>query len=119
MRAVSATPDYVKCLDIVERLYKQGVPVKEIAKHCNNSMSTVYKALNLLEEMGRITRRKGRYKGHRPVTEEEAKLIADLYKSGHSIYSIAKRLGRPESTIYYVLRRQGLLGREKEGRENQ
>jgi predicted transcriptional regulator len=92
----------------VEKLYKNGVPVKEIAKQCGNSMSTVYKALEKLEAMGRIKRRKGRYKGHRRLTDEELQTIAEMYKSGASVYEIAKRLGRPESTIYYALKKLGL-----------
>jgi predicted transcriptional regulator len=101
-------PSVTDCLEIVEKLYKDGVPVKEIAKHCGNSMSTVYKALERLEAMGRVKRRKGRYKGHRRLTEEELKTIEDMYRAGASVYEIAKRLGRPESTIYYALKKLGL-----------
>jgi len=101
-------PSVEECLEIVEKLYNQGIPVKEIAKHCGNSMSTVYKALDRLEAMGRIRRRKGRYRRHRRLSDEELEQIRRLYLSGASVYEIAKRLDRPESTIYYALKRLGL-----------
>ncbi len=95
-------------MPIVEKMYREGKPVKEIAKMCSNSMSTVYKALDRLEAMGRVKRRKGHYKRHRRLTEEEIEEIKKLYLEGASIYEIAKRLDRPESTIYYALKRLGL-----------
>jgi transposase len=101
-------PEYIQCIPIVEKLYNQGLPLKEIAKHCNNSMSTVYRALRLLEELGLIRRRRGRYRKHRRVTPEEEEKIAELYKRGYSMYQIAKLLNRPESTVYNVLKRRGL-----------
>ena len=101
-------PTLEECMKIVEKLYKDGVPVREIAKHCSNSMSTVYKALERLEEMGRIQRRKGRYKRHRRLTRDELEEIKKLYEEGRTIYEIAKMLNRPESTIYYALKRLGL-----------
>ena len=101
-------PSLEECIPIVEELYNKGVPVREIARRCSNSMSTVYKALERLEEMGRVKRRKGRYKRHRRLTEEEIEEIKKLYMSGKTIYEIAKIMDRPESTIYYVLKRLGL-----------
>nr|2LVS_A Chain A, NMR solution structure of a CRISPR repeat binding protein [Hyperthermus butylicus DSM 5456] len=101
-------PSVNDSLDIVEKLYKDGVPVKEIAKRSNNSMSTVYKALEKLEAMGRIKRRKGRYRQHRRLTEEELATIRELYLKGATVYEIARQLGRPESTIYYALKKLGL-----------
>ncbi len=103
-----SVPTLEECMKIVEELYKNGVPVREIAKHCSNSMSTVYKALERLEEMGRIQRRKGRYKRHRRLTRDELEEIKKLYEEGRTIYEIAKMLNRPESTIYYALKRLGL-----------
>lgn len=101
-------PSVEECMPIVEKMYREGKPVKEIAKMCSNSMSTVYKALDRLEAMGRVKRRKGHYKRHRRLTEEEIEEIKKLYLEGASIYEIAKRLDRPESTIYYALKRLGL-----------
>ncbi len=101
-------PSVDECLEIVEKLYNEGKPVKEIAKLCGNSMSTVYKALDRLEAMGRVRRRKGHYKRHRRLTEQELREIERLFRDGASIYEIAKRLNRPESTIYYALKRLGL-----------
>jgi transposase len=95
-------------MPIVEKMYNEGRPVKEIAKMCGNSMSTVYKALDRLEAQGRVKRRKGHYKRHRRLTQEEIEFIKKLYLEGASIYEIAKRLERPESTIYYALKRLGL-----------
>jgi len=101
-------PSVEECMPIVEKMYNEGKPVKEIAKMCGNSMSTVYKALDRLEAMGRVKRRKGHYKRHRRLTPEEIEAIKKLYLEGASIYEIAKRLNRPESTIYYALKRLGL-----------
>jgi len=101
-------PSVEECLKIVEKLYKEGIPVKEIAKHCGNSMSTVYKVLDRLEAMGRIKRRRGHYTKHRRLSEEELEQIKKLYTQGASIYEIARRLDRPESTVYYALKRLGL-----------
>lgn len=103
-----AVPSVDECMPLVEKMYNEGRPVKEIAKMCGNSMSTVYKALDRLEAMGRVKRRKGRYKRHRRLTENELREIEKLYREGASIYEIAKRLDRPESTIYYALKRLGL-----------
>jgi len=96
-----------ECLDVIEKLYRDGVPVKEIAERCGYSMGTVYRALERLEAMGRIKRRKGRRKTRR-LTEEELKIIKKLYELGASVYEIAKRLGRHPSTIHYALKRLGL-----------
>lgn len=101
-------PSVDECLEIVEKLYSQGLPVKEIAKQCGNSMSTVYKTLDRLEAMGGIRRRKGRYRRHRRLSDEELEQIRRLYLSGASVYEIARRMDRPESTIYYALKRLGL-----------
>jgi len=49
-------------------------------------------------------RRKYRY-----LTTTEKHEIIDLYLKGHSIYSIAKKLGRSTSVVYNVLRKYGLL----------
>lgn len=92
-------------MPIVEELYNNGVPVKEIAKRCGNSMSTVYKSLERLEAEGRIKRRKGRYRRHRRLSGDELEEIRRLYVEGKTIYEIAKILDRPESTIYYALKR--------------
>ncbi len=101
-------PSVDDCIKIVEELYNNGTPVKEIAKRCGNSMSTVYKALERLEAMGRVRRRKGRYRRHRRLTPEEIEEIKRLYMEGRTIYEIAKMLDRPESTVYYTLKRLGL-----------
>ncbi len=96
-----------QCLDIVEKLYKEGVPVKEIARQCG-SMSTVYRALDRLEAMGRIRKRRGHYTKHRRLSKEELEQIKKLYEQGASIYEIARRLNRQVSTIAYALKKLGL-----------
>ena len=96
-----------ECLDLVEKLYNEGRPVEEIARLCGNSMSTVYRALDRLEAMGRVRRRKRRYK-RRPLSEQELHEIEMMYREGASIYEIAKRLDRPLSTIHYALKKLGL-----------
>ncbi len=106
--AVINMPTLQDCLKVVEELYPKGVAVKDIAKQCGNSMSLVYRAIEKLEKEGKITRRKGKGTRRRLVTEKEIKEIKNRYESGESIYSIAKKLSRPPSTIYYVLKRLGL-----------
>ncbi len=88
---------------IVE-LYKKGLPVREIAAKTGASLSTIYQALRKCGE--EPSRRKVTYRGR--LTEEELMEIKKLYTSGESIYGIARRLGRPPSTIYYALKRMGL-----------
>jgi len=44
---------------------------------------------------------------YRRVSEEERRLIQRLREQGYSIYEIARRLNRPVSTIYYVVKRLG------------
>ena len=104
-----ADEKYMNCLPIVEKMYKEGTPVKEIVKRCGNSYSTVYKALRILEQEGRITLRKGHYKSAIRVTEEELKKMIELYRSGYSIYRIAKILRRPIATVYQALKRAGVV----------
>ena len=45
---------------------------------------------------------------YRYLEPEEIIEIINLYLRGESIYSIAKRLNRPFSTVQYVLKRYGL-----------
>lgn len=103
---------YMKCLPIVEKMYKEGAPVKEIVKKCGNSHSTVYKALYMLEKEGKIRLRKGHYRSSVRVSEEELEQMIELYRNGYSIYRIAKMLDRPFSTVYQALKRTGVLHRK-------
>jgi len=105
---VGAVPTTEECIPIVEKLYKEGVPVREIAKHCGNSLNMVYRALKRLLEQGRVERRVKKSGPHRRLTDEELETIARLYKEGVPVYRIAKELDRPVSTIYYALKRLGL-----------
>jgi len=47
-------------------------------------------------------------RSYRELTEYEKHVIVEMYRSGFSIYAIAKKLNRPPSTVYYFLRRVGL-----------
>ncbi len=105
---VRTMPTLQECLKVVEKLYPEGVAVKDIAKQCGNSMSLVYRAIEKLEREGKITRRKSKGTRRRLVSEKEIREIRSRYESGESIYSIAKKLSRPPSTVYYVLKRLGL-----------
>ena len=91
--------------DVVEKLYKEGVPVMEIAKQLGVSLNKIYKTLDRLEAMGRIKKRRSHNAKHRRLTKEELEQIKKLYKQGASIYEIAKRLDRPVSTIAYTLKK--------------
>ncbi len=97
-----------ECVGIVEKLYNEGKPIKEIVKYCHNSMSVVYKAINRLEKQGRIKRRRKNYNHRGYLTDDELKKIKDMYKKGLSLYAISKKLGRPVSTVYYAVKKLGL-----------
>ncbi len=86
-------------------LYLKGVPVKEIAETLNISYSAIYSALR---RCGVEPNRKKRHRNVKRLTPEELEEIVKLYRSGESIYMIARRLGRAPSTIYYALKRLGL-----------
>ncbi len=97
-----------ECVGIVEKLYNEGKPIKEIVKHCHNSMSVVYKAINRLEKQGKIKRRRKNYNHRGYLTQEELKKIEKMYREGMSLYAISKKMGRPVSTIYYAVKKLGL-----------
>ncbi|MCE4614604.1 MAG: helix-turn-helix domain-containing protein [Desulfurococcales archaeon] len=97
-----------ECVDIVEKLYKEDKPIKEIVKHCHNSMSVVYKAINRLEKQGRIKRRRRNYNHRGYLSKDELNKIKRMYKQGTSLYAISKKLGRPVSTVYYAVKKLGL-----------
>ncbi len=90
----------------VVQMYLEGRSVKEIAEELGISMSTIYR---LLAKKG-VTLRRRKYNARGRLTQEELEKIRRMYLEGRSIYSIAKELGRPTSTIYYALKRMGLLG---------
>ncbi len=94
----------------VAEMYKEGRTVKEIAEELGLSMSTIYR---LLAKKGVQLRRKP-YKARGRLTPEELEQIKQLYQQGESIYSIAKKLNRPASTIYYALKRMGYIGKTSE-----
>ena len=90
-----------ECLGVVERLYREGRPVREIVQLCGNSVSTVYEAVDILVEQGRLRRRRRRY---RRVTEEERWLITHLYwEKGATVSEIARATGRSRATIRKII----------------
>lgn len=101
-----AVPTIWECLEVVEKMYKEGAPVREIAKRCH-SFSMVYRALRILVREGKVEPRGRLGSKKRRLTEEEKKEILRLYREGWSIYSIAARLGRPVSTVSTFLKNIG------------
>ena len=90
---------------LIVDLYKQGLPVRIIAEKTGASYSTIYQALRRCGE--EPSRRPVRYRGR--LSDEEIEEIKRLWREGYSVYKIARRLGRPPSTIYYALKRMGLV----------
>ena len=97
------------CKQLVEKLYMEGVPVREIARQCGNSMFTVYRVLHTLEKEKRIKLRRGHYKQHKRLSDEEKERIVKMYLAGETVYKIAKKLGRHPSTVYSFLKRSGVI----------
>ncbi len=92
-----------KLEELVLKMYREGRTIKEIREATGLSCSQIY---SILKRHNTILRR-GSYNSKGRVTEEEVAEICRLYAMGWSIYAIAKKLGRPPSTIHYVLKRQG------------
>ncbi len=90
---------------LIVDLYKRGLPVRIIAEKTGASLSTIYQALRRCGE--EPSRKPVRYRGR--LTEEELEAIRRMKAKGYSVYRIARELGRPPSTIYYALKRMGLV----------
>jgi len=90
--------------ELVVKLYREGKTIKEIMEATGLSVGKIY---DILYKHHVRLRRGKPYHSRGRLTEEEIALICRLYATGHSIYSIAKKLGRPPSTIYYALKRRG------------
>ena len=92
-----------------------GLSYSEVARRLGVPKTTLYYALNpeKRREHHRLYMRRllGSPRGRRPwrrVSDEEAKLIAELYLRGVGAYGIARAVDRPLSTVYATLRRLGL-----------
>ncbi len=85
--------------------YKEGVPVQDLLEKYGVSTTKLYE---ILRKHGVKLRARKRSHRRRRLSDEEVKTIIELYRSGVSVYEIAKRLGRPVSTVYAVLKREGL-----------
>ena len=82
-------------------MYRRGVNVSEIAEKLELSMSSIYR---IIRSRG-LSMRRGSYKSRGRISREELEKIVEMRRKGKSIYEIAKRLDRPPSTIFYVLKR--------------
>ncbi|AEM38943.1 hypothetical protein Pyrfu_1075 [Pyrolobus fumarii 1A] len=87
------------------REYMEGVPVQQLLEKYNISTTKLYEILKKHNVPHRSSRRSH---SHRRVTPDEIEEIEKLYKQGATVYEIAKKLERPVSTVYAVLRRLGL-----------
>ena len=83
--------------------YLKGVSEKEIREKYGfpNDKFLLYTILAIENVRQRRLKKK-------KVTPIEEKQIIEMYKQGMPMLQIAKTLGRPVSTIYYVLKRRGL-----------
>ena len=109
-----ANPEELLARRVVE-MYIEGRSIKSIAEELGISMSTIYR---LLAKKG-VTLRRRKYHARGRLKEEELEKIKKMYMEGKTIYMIAKELGRPPSTIYYALKRMGLLGKREESKEKE
>ena len=76
-------------------LYKQGLPVKQIAKITGiKSMARLYRIIKRHVEPRKSKRRKWR------PTPEELQELCRLLGQGLSLYQVSKRFGRSPSTIW-------------------
>ncbi|AEM39250.1 hypothetical protein Pyrfu_1392 [Pyrolobus fumarii 1A] len=96
----------------IVRMYTEGVPVRMIVEKLGVGYYRIY---SVLRRYGVGPARRGSYKHRGRLTEMELKEIRELWMRGETIYSIAKRLGRPASTVYYALKRMGLLDNKGDG----
>ncbi len=87
------------------REYREGKPVQYLLEKYGISTTKLYE---ILRRHGVELRAKKKGHKRRRLTEEEVEEIKRLYQSGVNVYQIAKRLGRPVSTVYAVLKREGL-----------
>ncbi len=85
--------------------YLSGTPVQELMEKYGISATKLYNVLSKYGVPRRIPRRSHE---HRRITPKEVEEIRRLYKEGASVYEIAKKLKRPISTVYAVLKRLGL-----------
>ncbi|ABN70055.1 conserved hypothetical protein [Staphylothermus marinus F1] len=87
--------------------YKKGLPVKEIVKKHNIYLALLYEILRKYNIPLRKTE-KQKMPTHKRKKKSIIKKIVKMYRRGTSIYKISKQLGLPTSTVYYILKRQGL-----------
>ncbi len=86
-------------MEVLERLYRQGVPVEEIGRQCGCVTATVCK----------WARRLGLPMRNRHASEFPAMAIVNAYREGMSVNAIANKLGRIcHRTITSVLRDRGV-----------
>jgi len=88
----------------VVRLYLSGLRIDEIEEITGVNRGCIY---YYLREYGYKPLRRGPRRLRR-VSEEEKKLIIKMYKSGKSIYSIAKELKRSSETVWRILVEAGV-----------
>ena len=95
-------------------LRAKGLNYAEIAKRLGVPKTTIYYALNPDRRRAHAARWRAKVRGaeapvearrYRRLTEEDIKAILELSQRGETISSVAKRLGRSTSLVYYVLRK--------------
>jgi len=83
--------------------------VKEIYMPRSLIKLTPEELKNYLKEKGVELKSTNRGRGRPPKYDEKTiKTVVDKYKAGESPEDIAKELGIPARSVYYILRRQGV-----------
>jgi len=86
-------------IQVVE-MYKQGATIREIMSATGiRSVDLIYRILRA------STRLRKKHRPHRRVTLDEARKICEMWCRGMPKIRIAEALGRPISTVIYVIRR--------------
>lgn len=111
-------PEVVKVKDkkLMEalELYENGVPVREILEKTGIHVEKLYKEIRKrgIYRKPKLSKAQVRNKGTW-VREEEREAIIKDFLAGMSIYALAKKYKRSTGTIYSILRKAGLKGRQK------
>ncbi|RLF18914.1 MAG: hypothetical protein DRN06_00225 [Thermoprotei archaeon] len=103
--------------DLLEKartLRSQGLNYAEISRRLEVPKTTIYYALNPDRRRAHAARWRARIRGveigvearrYRRLTDEDIRSILELNSKGESISSIARKVGRSTSLVYYVLRK--------------
>ena len=93
---------------LVVELYKQGVPIEEIARRACINKATIY---SILRRHGIEPQRKRRRS--RSLTPEEEQRLVEEYERGAPVQELLEKYGISTTKLYEILRRHGVKLRSK------